>query len=155
MKTKTEKILIAICILLAVILFLVLCAFAWHEGKEIYPKNTELYGDHTGRDFRGSVGYGKFFMVHVADRDHLLVSTSPDSSNFVLSYEYNHIFDDNDLYYYAESGYAVVYAKSNLCKVLLNDPIDKLEGDEYRCIVYLDSFDEFTPYEQKMLKSLE
>ena len=70
-----------------------------------------------------------------------------------------------------------MYAKSNLCKVFITDPpleevtgedpkisgrspenncrISELVGDEFKCIIYIDSFDEFTEYEQKILKELK
>ena len=67
-----------------------------------------------------------------------------------------------------------MYAQSNVCKVFLTAPpiesidaeswgrdeennymIDKLTGEKYKLIIYLDSFDEYTPYEQNILKTLK
>lgn len=116
-------------------------------------------------------------MMRFADVDELLIAESPDSFGVILTREYKHKFDGNDLYFYSADGYAVVYAKSNLCKVFITDPpleevtgedpkisgrspennyrISELVGDEFKCIVYLDSFNEFTDYEQKILKELK
>lgn len=85
-------------------------------------------------------------------------------------------FENEICYCYAEDGYAVVYPKSNLCKAFIISPSEALvehfhcprdEQNDYRIyklspddhpenkyVVYLDSFDEFTEYEQKMLKEL-
>ena len=155
------------------LLILVSCS----SEEESYTLNEELYGNHYGRDYGGHVGDGKFFMMRFADVDELLIAKSPDSFGVILTHEYKHKFDGNDLYFYSADGYAVVYAKSNLCKVLITDfptelvtenelefstrkeennyRIDELVGDEFKCIIYLDSFDEFTDYEQKILKELK
>ncbi|MBP3579805.1 MAG: hypothetical protein J6K12_01015 [Clostridia bacterium] len=159
---------------------LITCIFvlaSCSSKEESYTLNEEKYGNHYGRDYGGHVGDGKFFMMRFADVDELLIAESPDSFGVILTREYKHKFDGNDLYFYSADGYAVVYAKSNLCKVFITDPpleevtgedpkitgrspennyrISELVGDEYKCIVYLDSFNEFTEYEQKILKELK
>lgn len=160
-------------ILITCLLVLVSCS----SNDESYTLNEEKYGNHYGRDYGGHVGDGKFFMMRFADVDELLIAESPDSFRVILTREYKHKFDGNDLYFYSADGYAVVYAKSNLCKVLITDfpkelvtedelkfstrkeennyRISELVGDEFKCIVYLDSFNEFTDYEQKILKELK
>lgn len=160
--------LLAICII-----FLSSC----HQEPEKFPLNEEKYGNHEGRDYICRVGDGKFIMMHIAGADHLCVNYNKDFFSTILECEYKHKFDDDDLFVYAADGYAAVYAKSNLCKVFLTDPpleevtgenpkiegrspennyrITELVGEEYGNIIYLNSFDEFTEYEQKMLKSLE
>ena len=160
-------------ILLICLLFLISCS----SNDEAYTLNEEKYGNHFGRDYGGHVGDGKFLMMHIAGVDKLMIAENPNSLHTILSFEYRHKYDDHDLYFYSADGYAVVYAKSNLCKVLITDlpeelatedlikfssrtaennyRIAKLAGDEFKSIIYLDSFDEFTEYEQKMLKSLE
>lgn len=160
-------------ILIICLLILVSCSL---KG-ESYTLNEELYGNHYGRDYGGHVGDGKFFMMRFDDDDLLLVAESPDSFRVILTREYNHKFDGNDLYFYSADGYAVVYAKSNLCKVFITDfpeelvteydlkhsirreennyRISELVGEEFKCIIYLDSFDEFTDYEQRILKELK
>jgi hypothetical protein len=150
-----------------------LAAFSFDD--ESYTLNEEKYGNHYGRDYRGRVGDGKFLMMHRAGVDELLMAENPDSLPVILTYEYNHKFDGHDLYFYSADGYAVVYAKSNLCKVLITDFPEELvdeydlkdsirkkennyrigELDEFKCIVYLDSFDEFTEYEQTILNDLK
>lgn len=163
------------CLLILMICFGVLVSCS--SNYESYTLNEEKYGNHYGRDYGGHVGDGKFFMMRFADVDELLIAESPDSFGVILTREYKHKFDGNDLYFYSADGYAVVYAKSNLCKVFITDPpleevtgedpkisgrspdnnyrISELVGDEFKCIVYLDSFNEFTDYEQKILKELK
>ena len=163
------------CLVLLITCIFVLASCSSKE--ESYTLNEEKYGNHYGRDYGGHVGDGKFFMMRFADVDELLIAESPDSFGVILTHEYRHKFDGNDLYFYSADGYAVVYAKSNLCKVLITDfpkelvteyelkfstrkeennyRIDKLVGEEYKCIIYLDSFNEFTDYEQKILKELK
>lgn len=152
------------CFVLFITFLFVLASCSSNE--ESYTLNEEKYGNHYGRDYGGHVGDGKFFMMRFEDDDTLLVAESPDSYKVVLTREYKHKFDGNDLYFYSADGYAVVYAKSNLCKVFITDfpeelvtefdlkdsirkeennyRITELVGDEFKCIVYLDSFDEFT-----------
>ncbi len=163
------------CLLILIICLLILVSCS--SKGESYTLNEELYGNHYGRDYGGHVGDGKFFMMRFDDDDLLLVAESPDSFRVILTREYNHKFDGNDLYFYSADGYAVVYAKSNLCKVFITDfpkelvteydlkhsirreennyRISELVGEEFKCIIYLDSFDEFTDYEQRILKELK
>ena len=156
--------------------FLVLAAFSFDD--ESYTLNEEKYGNPYGRDYGGHVGDGKFQMVQdVGDHDELVIAENSYSLYGILSYEYNHKFDGHDLYFYSADGYAVVYAKSNLCKVLITDfpeelvtkydwryserkkennyRIRELVGEEFKGIVYIDSFDEFTEYEQAILNYLK
>ncbi|MBO4343380.1 MAG: hypothetical protein J5844_01860 [Clostridia bacterium] len=153
--------------------FLVLAALSFDD--ESYTLNEEKYGNPYGRDYRGHVGDGMFQMVHCAGVDELVIAENSYALDVILSHEYNHKYDGHDLYFYSADGYAVVYAKSNLCKVLITDfpeelvtkndrrysnrkkennyRIGKLE--EFKCIVYIDSFDEFTEYEQDILNDLK
>ena len=163
------------CFLTLLICIFVLSSCTFNE--ESYTLNEELYGNRIGRDYCGHVGDGKFFMMRFADVKELLIAEDPHNYNVILTHEYRHKFDGDDLYYYSADGFAVVYAKSNLCKVLITDfpeelvdefeisvgvrskennyRISELVGEEYKCIIYLDSFDEFTEYEQKMLEDLK
>lgn len=165
---KKLVILLAICIVLI---------SSCSSEPDKFPLNEEKYGNPYGRDYICHVGDGKFLMMHIAGIDCLLVNEVDSFSSVVLNNEYKHKFDDDDLFVYAADGYAVVYAKSNLCKVFITDPpleevtgedpkisgrspennyrIDELVGEEFKCIIYLDSFDEFTDYEQKILKELK
>ena len=153
--------------------FLVLAVLSFDD--ESYTLNEEKYGNHIGRDYGGRVGDGKFLMMHCAGVDELLMAENPDSLHVILSHEYNHKYDGHDLYFYSADGYAVVYAKSNLCKVLITDCPEELVDEydlrdlirrkennyrigkleEFNCIVYIDSFDEFTEYEQAILNDLK
>ena len=95
----------------------------------------------------------------------------------ILSEKISHKFENQIFYGYFKDGFAIVYPESNLCKVLRVSRPDYYEGrsvDYYTCedgsyiikkaepedeskkkfIIYLDSFDEYTEYEQKMLNSL-
>ena len=174
MSTKLEKVLLVMLIVSVIGIPVIMTSFLCEENKEHYEINEELYGDPRGRDFGGAVGDGLFQMWHIAGEDGLYIADGTYSANCVLKFEYKHKYDGHDLYYYSADGYAVVYAKSNLCKVLITEPpeemlskvmyrenpednyrIRKLVGEEYKCIIYLDSFDEFTLYEQKILKELK
>lgn len=163
------------CLLILITCLLVLVSCS--SNDESYTLNEEKYGNHYGKDYGGHVGDGKFLMMRFAGVDTLMIAEDPDSLHTILSFEYKHKFDGNDLYFYSADGYAVVYAKSNMCKVFITDfpaelvtedvldfstrkkennyRIDKLVGEEFKCIIYLDSFDEFTDYEQKILKELK
>ena len=160
-------------LLMACFIILTSCS----SNDESYTLNEEKYGNHFGRDYGGHVGDGKFLMMHIAGVDQLLIAEDPDSLHTILDFEYKHKFDGHDLYFYSADGYAVVYAKSNLCKVLITDfpkelvteydvkysirreennyRISELVGEQYKSIIYLDSFDEYTEYEQKILKELK
>ena len=170
---KKQKILLIICILEALIIILKCCE-PFQENP--YEHNAELYGDHFGRDFGGYVGDGKYMMMYCAGGEDLYINNSPSDSDILLMGEYDHFYDNNNLYYYSVDGYAIIYAESNICKVFITDPepeviekgsmrfgyrkkennyrIEELAGDEFNLIVYLNSFDEYTEQEQKMLKKL-
>ena len=162
------------------LLFLVLCAIlivSCHTEHKKILLDEEKYGNPYGRDYECHVGDGKYVVMHIAGIDCLIVNKVESFSDFVLQCEYKHKFDGDDLFVYAADGYAAVYAKSNLCKVFITDPpieevtgekpiiegrlpennyrISELVGEEYKCIIYLDSFEEFTEYEQKILKELK
>lgn len=171
---KKQKIVIAASI--AVFIFMCAIALLFPEEKYKYTLDEEKYGNPYGRDYICHVGDGKYVMMYTSGVDSLIVNTSRGLGSFVLHGEYQHKFDDDDLFFYGADGYAVVYAKSNLCKVYITDPplelvtgddpiisgrlpennyrIGELVGEKFECIIYIDSFDEFTEYEQKMLKEL-
>jgi hypothetical protein len=95
----------------------------------------------------------------------------------ILSEKISHKFENQIFYGYFKDGFAIVYPESNLCKVLRVSRPDYYEGRSFdydtcedgsyiikkaepedeskkKFIIYLDSFDEYTEYEQKMLNSL-
>ena len=95
----------------------------------------------------------------------------------ILSEKISHKFENQIFYGYFKDGFAIVYPESNLCKVLRVSRPDYYEGrsvdydtcedgsyiirkaepqdeSKKKFIIYLDSFDEYTEYEQKMLNSL-
>ena len=95
----------------------------------------------------------------------------------ILSEKISHKFENQIFYGYFKDGFAIVYPESNLCKVLRVARPDYYEGrsvdydtcedgsyiirkaepedeSKKKFIIYLDSFDEYTEYEQKMLNSL-
>lgn len=95
----------------------------------------------------------------------------------VLLEKISHKFENQIFYGYFKDGFAIVYPESNLCKVLRVSRPDYYEGRSFdydtcedgsyiirkaepedeskkKFIIYLDSFDEYTEYEQKMLNSL-
>ncbi len=155
--------------------FLVFAALSFDD--ESYTLNEEKYGNPYGRDYIAHVGDGKFLMMYGNGVDELLIAEDSYWLDVILSYEYKHKFVGHDLYFYSADGYAVVYAKSNLCKVLITDfpeelvtknyrrysnrkkennyRISELVGEEFKGIVYIDSFDEFTEYEQAILNDLK
>ena len=95
----------------------------------------------------------------------------------ILSEKISHKFENQIFYGYFKDGFAIVYPESNLCKVLRVSRTDYCDGrsvdydtcedgsyiikkaepedeSKKKFIIYLDSFDEYTEYEQKMLNSL-
>lgn len=159
------------------VLAMVFVIFPAPSMAPVYELNEELYGDHYGRDFAGYVGDGKYQMMHYDGYDSLYMYENPKDSRTILRYEYDSFSDENDIfYYYAADGYAVIDPSTNVCRVLITDPplelvtgedpvirwrdaennyrIDKLEGEEYESIIYLDTFSEFTEKEQRILKKL-
>ena len=181
MKTKTEKILLVICavmFVLTVVLVAVLLFFNPNKivaNKDKFELDREKYGSFE----LDSVGEGLFCIDNMRYYPALEIrhpSKGKGEYDIILDYVHKYKFENENLYCYAEDGYAVVYPESNLCKVFVTPPKDMtLDGVIYRAseeeykiseiipsefpenkfVIYLDSFDEFTPYEQKMLKSLK
>ncbi len=181
-RIKKNKVIVIAVIVIAVILVSIAVLITFN--KPTYPLEYEY---SIGRDSRGYVGNGRFQLWHTNGIDILTCESARKSesvgetnsrSGIVLEYEYDHSFDSyGNLYYFSADGYAVVYAKDNLCKVFITEPpvdlvtgdfpeitfrfpennyrVRRLEGEGYEEIVYLDSFEEFTEKEQKELKKLE
>ena len=80
------------------------------------------------------------------------------SIGFLLYNGIDFEFENSNLYFYAEDGFAVVYPESNLCKLFIPDAERRTEtinsNPENKLIVYLDSFEKYTEYEQEMLNKL-
>ena len=106
-----------------------------------------------------------------------LFMTADDGWCEVLLEKISHKFENQIFYGYFKDGFAIVYPESNLCKVLRVSRPDYYEGRSFdydtcedgsyiikkaepedeskkKFIIYLDSFDEYTEYVQKMLNSL-
>ena len=119
MKKNVIFLSVALVVVLSCLIF-----NSFHGDNHNFEVNEELYGNHYGRDYMGSVGDGKFMIMRFAGKNALLINNSPDDYDFVLCNELFHKYDGDDLFFYSEEGIAVVYAKSNLCKVWLAEPPD-------------------------------
>lgn len=182
MKTKKEKILFSLCVVLTVISITLALILFFAKPNNIVPNEDKFTANDDGWFFplNKSVGDGLFSIGYDSLVPYLIINHKNDASHeTILSCVTNFAFENEILYCYAEDGYAIVYPESNLCKAFITPPknpereglhleflrnetnhycIPKLSLDKHpenKSVVYLDSFDEFTEYEQKMLKSLE
>lgn len=181
MKTKTEKILLIICIILAVTTMVLAITLIFFNPNEVVPNKDKFIAkeDDWFLPLNKSVGDGLFSIGYDSIRPYLRINYMNDASHeTILSCVKNTAFENEILYCHAEDGYAIVYPESNLCKAFITPPsnpkfealhwrysrdeknnycIPRLSPDKHlenKFVVYLDSFDEFTEYEQKMLKAL-
>ncbi len=187
MKTKREKLLFGLCIVLLCIVLTVMSIsvaliLVFANSNKIVP-NKDKFTVREHHDWLAltAVGNGLFSIDNFRYYPALEITYDPadrTTSERIIDYIINYKFENANLYCYAEDGYAVVYAESNLCKVFITPPTDltldglttggRLSSDDYRIselprdehpenkfIIYLDSFDEFSEYEQKILKSLK
>ena len=104
------------------------------------------------------IGEGIYEMV---DDDYSYFLYSRYANQTIISNGLEYTLENGTLYFYSEDGYAIVYPKSNLCKTYFLSQQNKtptiVTSAEYprnKLIVYLDSFEEYTEYEQKMLNNL-
>ena len=182
MKTKTEKRLLIICVILTVATIVLALTLIFFNPNEVVPNKDKFTAkeDNWFLPLNKSVGDGLFSIGYDSLEPYLRINYMNDASNeTILSCVINFDFENEILYCYAEDGYAIVYPESNLCKAFITPPsnpeyeglhwyflrdeknnycIPKLLLDKHpenKFVVYLDTFDEFTEYEQKMLKSLE
>ena len=181
MKTKTEKRLFIVCIILTVTTIVLAITLIFFNPNEVVP-NKDKFKVRENHDWFATTAIGEGMFVIDNLRYYPALEICPDSPlrtdyQIILDYVHEYKSENENLYCYAEDGYAVVYPESNLCKVLITAPTDlsldgiksgRLESENYciskvsvdrlpeaKFVIYLDSFDEFTEYEQKMLKSLE
>ena len=106
------------------------------------------------------VGDGLFAYVFSPDKvGDLIIQYDKDKSAVILVGTTDRTWVDDAMYCSCPDGYAIVYPESNICKVYLH-PLAKASysavSDEGTngAVIYLDSFEEFTPYEQKVLDGL-
>lgn len=158
MKTKTEKILLIVCIILAITTIVTtinLWSVSFVPNKEKFELNHKEFGPFYGKDEVAIVGEGMYRVGYYQNRYLLYLRHS---INYLLRDGIDFEFENSNLYLYAKDGFAVVYPESNLCKLFIPDTETKIEtinsNPENKLIVYLDSFEEYTEYEQKMLNKL-
>lgn len=178
MKTKAAKVFLILSIVLSIAVVVLTVVLIFFNPNKVVPNKDKFELDKEPYEMIPEkwVGDGLFCVdrsFHTSLRIH---HPSDDEAipDIILDYVHEYEFENENLYCYSEDGYAVVYAESNLCKVFITPPqdltidgityrvtddysIDKISPDEYpenKNVIYLDSFDEFTPYEQKMLRSL-
>ena len=182
MKTKAEKNLLIICVVLTVTTIVLALTLIFFNPKEVVPNKDKFIAkeDDGFLPLNKSVGDGLFSIGYDSLKPYLRINYMNDASHeTILSCLTNFDFENEILYCYAEDGYAIVYPESNLCKAFITPPsnpeyeglhwsflrdeknnycIPRLSQDKHlenKFVVYLNSFDEFTEYEQKMLKALE
>lgn len=158
MKTKTEKVLFVVCIVLIIATALasaitIKAVSSWvTPNRDKFELNNEEYGPFYGKDEVAIVGEGMYRVGYLQNRYLLYLRHS---INYLLTEGIHFKVENSNLYFYAEEGFAVVYAESNLCKLYIPDSKKRTEtmndNSKNKLIVYLDSFEEFTDYEQKML----
>ena len=182
MKTKTEKRLLIICVILAVATIVLALTLIFFNPNEVVPNKEKFTAkqDDWFLPLNKNVGDGMFSIGYDSLKPYLRINYMNDASNeTILSCVIDFTFENEILYCYAEDGYAIVYPESNLCKVFITPPsnpdyeglhwsflrneknnfcIPRLYPDkklENKYVIYLEVFDEFTEYEQKILKSLK
>ena len=158
MKTKTEKALLIVCVILAIstiVTTIKLGTVSFIPNKEKFELNYEEFGPFYGKDEVAIVGEGMYRVGYYQNRYMLYLRHSV---NYLLSNGIDFDFENSNLYFYAQDGFAVIYPESNLCKLFIPDSEKRIEtindNPENKLIVYLDSFEEYTEYEQKMLNKL-
>lgn len=158
MKTKTEKILLIVCIILTIITIVTAINFwsvCFVPNKEKFELNHEEYGPFYGKDEVAIVGEGMYRVGYYQNKYSLYLRHS---INYLLYEGIDFAFENSNLYFYAKDGFAIIYPESNLCKLFIPDTEIRIEtinsNPENKLIVYLDSFEEYTEYEQKMLNNL-
>ena len=181
MKTKIEKYLFVICIVLSVATIVLALTLIFFNPNEVVPNKEKFTAmeDDWFLPLNKSIGDGLFSIGYDSLKPYLRINYMNNTSHeTILSCVTSFDFENEILYCYAQDGYAIVYPESNLCKVFITPPsnpeykglhwdflrnednnfcIPKLPLDKHpenKFVIYLDSFDEFTEYEQKMLKSL-
>lgn len=179
MKTRLEKTLLAACICLAlysVVITVMTGVVVPNKRKFDKMQSSILLGITNIGD--GTYYYHHFYQPYVLNMRY--ENDAGISQVFTLLHkEIEHKFENEIFYGYFKEGFAIVYPESNLCKVLrvsidkserevghfyeyesLEDGryiirrSDDIESDKKKLIVYVDAFEEFTPYEQKILNSL-
>lgn len=145
-----------IAILIICIVLVVVSLYLLFPGKTY--KLNEAYGPFYGKDHVAYVGDGMYEIVHFNGKDHLF---SRYAGRLFLMDSIGYTSKDGVLYFGAEEGYAVIYPENNLCKLyILPEEYGEIRivvSEEYplnELVVYLDSFEEYTEYEQKMLNKL-
>lgn len=182
MKTTLEKVLLGICVCLTAGC-VILAGFCLHLNSAYVVPNSRKFDKAPLDWIEGitNIGDGNFFYHHFVKPYNLRIRDLTQSQglygDIILYGELAHKFENEIFYGYFQDGYAIVYPESNLCKVLRVSRSDYPEGRsvdyeenpdgsytvkkveiesglQKHLIVYIDSFEEFTPYEQKMLKEL-
>jgi hypothetical protein len=130
--------------------------FLWLPGD--FFETNDKYGPLYGKDHVAYAGDGMYEIVHVNQSDSLY---SRYAGRMILMNSYGYTFKKGVLYFCSEEGYAVIYPENNLCKLLIfpeeYGEIRIVASEEYplnELVVYLNSFDEFTDYEQEMLNKV-
>lgn len=182
MNTKAEKRLLVTCVILAITTIVLALTLVFFNPNEFVP-NKDKFKVRENHDWLATTAIGEGMFVIDNLRYYPALEICPDSPfrterQIILDYIHKYAFENEILYCYAEDGYAVVYPESNLCKVLITAPTDlsldgivssgRLESENYRIskvavdrlpeckfVIYIDSFEEFTDYEQKKLKELK
>ena len=181
MKTKSGKKLLITCIVLTATTIVLALSLVFYNPNKVIPNKDKFTLNRDTYDWitQTPIGNAQYCIDNLRYEPALIIrhpSVGPGTYEILLDYMLKHKVENEIFYCYADDGFAVVYPESNLCKVFITPPtrylddasFSRIESNEYRVrkveaddfpenklVVYLDSFDEFTEYEQKMLKSLE
>lgn len=121
------------------------------------------YNNVSGKDTTAILGDGKYKIFNIpSDRGSVAMNTWVSdyvSQEEIMSGAEKYRQVDNIAYITGREGFCVINTDTNLCKLYLYDMSDspvrhtKIVNDND--IVYLESFDDFTPEEQEQLKKTE
>lgn len=179
---KAAKTFLILSIVLTIAVAALTVVLVFFNPNKVVP-NKDKFKVRENHDWVATTAIGEGMFVIDNGRYYPALEICPDSplqteDQIILDYVHEYEFENENLYCYAEDGYAVVYPESNLCKVLITAPADlsldgitdsgRLESENYRIskvsadklpeskfVIYLDSYDEFTEYEQKILGELK
>ena len=109
MKTRTSKILLAICIILAianVFLAVSMSCGKFVPNRDKFELNYEKYGPFYGRDEVAIIGDGMYGVDYFGNAYHL---HSKYAKHFILSEGLEYMLENSNLYFYSKEGQISCY----------------------------------------------
>ena len=154
---------------IAVVIVIILTVFgarfaatAAISTKEVLPTYAKVTSSLNG--FDPYYFYGIYSDRFGKDYDSLIIKWQDEdgdsSFDVLIDYVFETFVENNVSYYYGKNGLAIIYPESDICKLYIFNEEDREDSkihfarkdrSSYKHLVVLDSFDEFTPYERKIL----